>query len=110
MIFNQDVREKFETRSQVVQELRNFLRQQLDEGVERVSIPGVLSGKASLLMGQVVPFPSFRRAMEFVNQAAAVVERTDHYPDIIVSFRTVRMEMSTHDVGGLTERVMSKCG
>ena len=36
--------------------------------------------------------------------AAAVVERTDHYPDIIVSFRTVRMEMSTHDVGGLTER------
>jgi 4a-hydroxytetrahydrobiopterin dehydratase len=49
-------------------------------------------------------FPSFRRAMEFVNLAAAVVERTDHYPDIIVSFRTVRMEMSTHDVGGLTER------
>jgi hypothetical protein len=36
-------------------ELRRFLREQQDEGVERVSIPGVVAGKATLLMGQVVP-------------------------------------------------------
>src|SRR5262249_31352659 len=36
-------------------EPRGFLKQQLDEGVERVSIPGVIAGKATLLMGQVVP-------------------------------------------------------
>ena len=52
-------------------------------------------------------FPSFRRAIEFVNQVAAMVEKTDHYPDIHVSFRNVRLEMSTHDVGGLTERDFS---
>ena len=49
-------------------------------------------------------FPSFRRAIEFVNVVAALVEKTDHHPEIIVSYRTVRIEMSTHDVGGLTER------
>ncbi len=49
-------------------------------------------------------FPSFRRAIEFVNQVSALFEKTDHYPDIHVSFRNVRVEMSTHDVGGLTER------
>jgi 4a-hydroxytetrahydrobiopterin dehydratase len=48
-------------------------------------------------------FPSFRRAMEFLNQVAALVEKTDHHPDLIVRYRTVRIEMSTHDVGGLTE-------
>jgi cyanobactin maturation PatA/PatG family protease len=36
-------------------QLRRFLREQLDEGVERVSIPGVVAGKATLLLGQVVP-------------------------------------------------------
>ncbi len=36
-------------------ELRQFLADQLNEGVERVSIPGVLSGKATLLLGQGVP-------------------------------------------------------
>ncbi len=49
-------------------------------------------------------FPSFRRAMEFVNQVAALIEKTDHHPDLIVQYRNVRIEMSTHDVGGLTER------
>jgi 4a-hydroxytetrahydrobiopterin dehydratase len=49
-------------------------------------------------------FPSFRRAIEFVNQVSALIEKTDHFPDIHLSFRTVRVEMSTHDVGGLTDR------
>ena len=48
-------------------------------------------------------FPSFRRAIEFTNQVAGLMEKTDHYPDLIVSYRTVRIEMSTHDVGGLSE-------
>jgi 4a-hydroxytetrahydrobiopterin dehydratase len=49
-------------------------------------------------------FPSFRRAMEFVNHVAALLDKSDHHPDLIVQYRTVRIEMSTHDVGGLTER------
>jgi 4a-hydroxytetrahydrobiopterin dehydratase len=49
-------------------------------------------------------FPSFRRAMEFVNQVAVLLDKSDHHPDLIVQYRTVRIEMSTHDVGGLTER------
>jgi 4a-hydroxytetrahydrobiopterin dehydratase len=49
-------------------------------------------------------FPSFRRALEFVSHAAAVAERCDHYPDIILSYRTVRIELSTHSAGGLTAR------
>jgi 4a-hydroxytetrahydrobiopterin dehydratase len=49
-------------------------------------------------------FPSFRRAVEFVNSVATLIEKADHHPDLIVRYRTVRIEMSTHDVGGLTER------
>lgn len=35
--------------------LREFMKAQLDEGAERVSIPGILAGQAKLLSGQVVP-------------------------------------------------------
>ena len=52
-------------------------------------------------------FPSFRRALEFVNHVAALLEKREHYPDLVVNYRTVRIEMSTHDVGGLTERDFS---
>ena len=49
-------------------------------------------------------FPSFRRALEFVNQVGVVIEKIDHYPDLVVTYRAVRIELSTHDVGGLTDR------
>jgi 4a-hydroxytetrahydrobiopterin dehydratase len=49
-------------------------------------------------------FPSFRRAIEFVNVVAALSDKIDHHPDLIISYRTVRIETSTHDVGGLSER------
>jgi len=52
-------------------------------------------------------FPSFRRALEFVNQVGTLIEKSDHYPDLIVNYRSVRIETSTHDVGGLTERDFS---
>ncbi len=41
--------------SEVYQRLRRFLNEQIAEGVERVSIPGVIAGKARLLNGHVVP-------------------------------------------------------
>jgi len=49
-------------------------------------------------------FPSFRRALEFVNQVGALAEKADHHPDIVLSYRTVRVEVSTHAEGGLTDR------
>jgi 4a-hydroxytetrahydrobiopterin dehydratase len=52
-------------------------------------------------------FPSFRRALEFVNQVAALAEKFDHHPEIILSYRMVQLQLSTHDQGGLTERDFS---
>ena len=49
-------------------------------------------------------FPSFRRALAFVNQVATLVEKFDHHPDIHISFRTVQIELSTHADGGLTSQ------
>ena len=47
-------------------------------------------------------FPSFRRALEFVNQVAALAEKHDHHPEIVLHYRVVRVELSTHSDGGAT--------
>jgi hypothetical protein len=41
--------------AEVYAELRRFLQERLDEGVERISVPGMVAGKAVLLNGQTVP-------------------------------------------------------
>lgn len=55
-------------------------------------------------------FPSFRRALEFVNTVAGVAETLDHHPDIVLSYRSVRLELSTHSDGGLTDRDFAIAG
>ncbi|MEW4569002.1 4a-hydroxytetrahydrobiopterin dehydratase [Tautonia sp. JC769] len=49
-------------------------------------------------------FASDRRGLEFVNQAWAVADRLKHYPEIVLSYRTVRIEVNSRDAGGLTDR------
>jgi len=46
----------------------------------------------------------FAAAIAFVNRVAEVAERANHHPDILVhGWNGVRLELSTHSQGGLTE-------
>lgn len=49
-------------------------------------------------------FRDFRESMAFVTRVAEAAERADHHPDIHVSYDHVRLELTTHKVGGLTDR------
>jgi 4a-hydroxytetrahydrobiopterin dehydratase len=52
-------------------------------------------------------FSDFREAMSFVNSVAAVAERAGHHPDIDIRYNRVRLALSSHDAGGITERDFS---
>ena len=46
----------------------------------------------------------FAAAIAFVNRVAEVAEAANHHPDILVhGWNKVRLELSTHSQGGLTE-------
>jgi 4a-hydroxytetrahydrobiopterin dehydratase len=49
-------------------------------------------------------FADFAAAVGFVNRVAEAAEAANHHPDILVhAYRHVRIELSTHSAGGLTE-------
>jgi 4a-hydroxytetrahydrobiopterin dehydratase len=48
-------------------------------------------------------FPDFVTALRFVNQIGDVAEREGHHPNIYFTWGTVRVEIFTHKVNGLTE-------
>jgi 4a-hydroxytetrahydrobiopterin dehydratase len=46
----------------------------------------------------------FARAIAFVNRVAELAEDANHHPDILVhAWNKVRLELSTHSQGGLTD-------
>ena len=49
--------------------------------------------------------PDFAAAMALVNRVAELAEAADHHPDILVhGWNRVRLSLTTHSAGGLTER------
>ncbi len=52
-------------------------------------------------------FKNFAEAMAFVNKVAGLSEAADHHPDINIRWNKVRLVLSTHSAGGLTEKDFS---
>ena len=48
--------------------------------------------------------PSFPTAIDFVGRIADLAEAADHHPDLDIRYRRLRVALSTHDAGGLTQK------
>ncbi len=56
-------------------------------------------------------FPDFAAAMAYVNRVAELAEQVNHHPDILVhGWNRVRLTLSTHSEGGLTQADLDMAG
>ena len=49
-------------------------------------------------------FDDFSSAIKFVNDVAKLADRYDHHPDIDIRYNKVKLSLSTHSEGGITEK------
>jgi 4a-hydroxytetrahydrobiopterin dehydratase len=49
-------------------------------------------------------FADFVTAIAFVNNVAQLAETLGHHPDIDIRYNRVRLALTTHDAGGLTQK------
>lgn len=48
-------------------------------------------------------FDDFSQAIDFVNRVAEIAEENEHHPDLDIRYNSVRVKLSTHSEGGLTD-------
>ena len=49
-------------------------------------------------------FPDFVAAVAFVDRVAVVAEAQNHHPDLVVGWGKVTVQLTSHDVGGISAR------
>ena len=49
-------------------------------------------------------FSKFADGIGFVNSIAEAADAADHHPDIDIRYTSIRVGLSSHDAGGVTER------
>ena len=52
----------------------------------------------------------FKGSVDFVNRLTPVAEEMNHHPDLEISWNTVKVSISTHSEGGLTENDFELAG
>ena len=62
------------------------------------------------MIGKTYELPSFLDAIAFVERVAALAEAADHHPDIDIRYRKVRIALSTHSDGGITQKDFDLAG
>ena len=87
--------------------LRQFLREQLTEGVERVSIPGIIVGRTRLLSGQLLPviWPALRCMYSWTTAALVQAVCGSPPPDTATTDEQEAYAQKTEAVANFLERI-----
>ncbi len=68
-----------------------------------VALPGwALSARGEL--SRTFTQPNFMSGLLFINRIAGAAEVAKHHPDLLLTYPRVQVALTTHDVGGLTEK------
>lgn len=68
------------------------------------AIPGWQLSTDGKLISRSWKFKNFVQAMQLLNAAAEVAEEDQHHPDLhLTGYRDVRIDLTTHAIGGLSE-------
>ena len=54
-------------------------------------------------LGHEFEFANFVGSVDFVNRLTPVAEEMNHHPDLSISWNKVKVSLSTHSEGGITE-------
>lgn len=49
-------------------------------------------------------FADFRAAVDFINRVADLADDAEHHPDLYNSYTTVRIGLTSHSEGGVTDK------
>ncbi len=52
-------------------------------------------------------FPDFKQALAFVDQVGELAEAANHHPDIELGWGRVKISLTSHDTGKVTDRDQS---
>ncbi|MFH0954909.1 MAG: 4a-hydroxytetrahydrobiopterin dehydratase [Candidatus Micrarchaeota archaeon] len=74
-----------------------------EEIVRRLAdLPGWQFNKSEIV--RLFEFENFKKSVQFVNRIGLSAEKMNHHPDILIQYDKVRVSLSTHPEGGITQK------
>ncbi|CAM2008110.1 4a-hydroxytetrahydrobiopterin dehydratase [Acanthopleuribacter pedis] len=81
--------------------IKQLTNEELQQGL--TTIPGWTVNDAGKLERNLT-FDTFQAAFAFMTHVALIAEKMDHHPEWFNVYNRVKIELTTHDAGGLSKR------
>ena len=78
-------------------------RQEIDRLLPEVPDWRVEEAEGRLRLARKVKFKGFMPGVELVNRIAGIAEAEAHHPDLLLSYGSLTIWLTTHAAGGLTD-------
>jgi 4a-hydroxytetrahydrobiopterin dehydratase len=78
-------------------------REEIDKLLGEVDGWSVEAADGHLRLAKMFKFKGFMPGVELVNRIAPVAEAEKHHPDLLVSYGSLTVWLSTHAAGGITQ-------
>lgn len=85
---------------EVGEEYRKLSKQEVRKATRKIKGWKIVKGKT---LQRNLEFESFEDAFSFMTRVALEVEKLNHHPEWFNVYNKVRIELTTHDVGGLSD-------
>ena len=58
-------------------------------------------------ISKIVTFSTYMEGLDFVNKIGLISEKKNHHADIYISWCEVKVDISSHDMGGVTTKCVN---
>lgn len=72
--------------------------------LDLASLPGWILGQDSLKISKEFKFKDFEDAFKFMTACYPIIEQMNHHPDWFNCYSLVKVHLSTHDLGGVSQK------
>jgi 4a-hydroxytetrahydrobiopterin dehydratase len=81
----------------------------LQENIQRIREMMTLNeskgwGDSKQKLERTFKFKDFNESIDFVNKVAKIAEKQDHHPDIIIKYNEVKISITDHEKGGVSDK------
>ena len=88
--------------SQHGKDLEKLSNEQENTYLEQINNWEINREKEQHILHKTFQFPSFKEAINFTNKNAEIANKENHHPNILIYFKKVILEFTTHHKQGLT--------
>lgn len=76
----------------------------LQETIQRIKEVMLVNEESKKELTRQFKFSDYEETMDFVNKVAKIAQKQNHHPDITFGYDTVRVSITDHEKGGVSEK------